>query len=143
MDKGIFLSIKPVFTKKIETGEKNYEYRKYYPKNKINKIYVYESSPTCCLKYILYIDNVIEYPNKINEVGYGNDDFNNGLKKSKYAYHILTVEKLEKPIPLKKLKDDFSFCPPQSYAYDSKYPKLIEYIKESRKKIIITNKSKE
>ena len=31
MRKGIYLSIKPEFTRKIETGEKNYEFRKYYP----------------------------------------------------------------------------------------------------------------
>ena len=86
VESGIFISIKPEFIKKIECGEKNYEFRKYIPKKNINKLYVYVSSPDCCLKYILYIDKIIKYPNKIKESGYGNYEFNAGLKKSKYAY---------------------------------------------------------
>ena len=104
MKKGIFISIKPEFTKRIEIGEKNYEFRKYIPKERFDKLYVYETVPTCSLKYILTIDKIVEYPNKISEKGYGNDDFNNGLKKSKFAYHILKVEKLDNPISLKELK---------------------------------------
>ena len=56
MKKGIYLSIKPEFTEKIETGEKNYEFRKYYPKQKIDILYVYETVPTCALKYIIELD---------------------------------------------------------------------------------------
>ena len=85
MKKGIFISIKPEFTKRIEIGEKNYEFRKYIPKEEFDKLYVYETVPTCSLKYILTIDKIVEYPNKIIEKGYGNNDFNNGLKKSKFA----------------------------------------------------------
>ena len=133
MKKGIYISIKPEFTKKIENGEKNYEYRKYIPKKEFDTLYVYETFPTCSLKYVLIIDKIIEYPNKILEDGYGNDDFNNGLKKSKYAYHISSVEKLVDPIPLKKLKSDFEFTSPQSYAYDDKYLKLTKYIKYAEK----------
>ena len=131
MDSGIFISIKPCFTKKIESGEKNYEFRKYIPKKSINKLYVYESSPTCQIKYILYIDKIVEYPNKIDEQGYGNKDFNNGLKKSKYAYHIAKIEKLNKPLALTVLKKDYGFCAPQSFAYGSKYPKLVDYINKN------------
>lgn len=139
MTKAIFISIKPEFTKRIELGEKNYEFRKYIPKEKIDKLYVYETVPTCSLKYILTIDKIIEYPNKIIEVGYGNDDFNNGLKKSKYAYHISKVEKPDKSINLKELKNDYSFVPPQSYAYDSRYPKLTNYIENTSKTVLINN----
>lgn len=139
MKKGIFLSIKPEFTKKIELGEKNYEFRKYIPKEEINILYVYETVPTCSLKYILTIDKIIEYPNKILEKGYGNEDFNNGLKKSKYAYHILKVEKIDNPIPLKELKSKFGFVAPQSYAYDTRYPELVNHVKTLSKKVVIRN----
>lgn len=88
MKKAIYISIKPKFTKMIETGEKNYEFRKYISKQEIDTLFVYESSPTCKLKYILELGNIIEYPNKIEKEGYGNEDFNNGLKKAKYAYEI-------------------------------------------------------
>ena len=137
MTKAIFISIKPQYTKKIETGEKNYEYRNYVPKEEFNKLYVYESSPTCSLKYILTIDRITKYPDKILEDGYGNLDFNNGLKKSKYAYHISKVEILENPIDLKVLKDKYGFSAPQSFAYDKRYQELSDYIDKASKKIII------
>lgn len=137
MKKGIFLSIKPEFTKKIESGEKNYEYRKYIPKEIFDTLYVYETVPTCSLKYILTIDKIVEYPNKIDEEGYGNDDFNKGLKKSKFAYHILHVDKLNVPICLKDLKNIYGFSAPQSYAYDSRYPELVKYIEKAEKERII------
>ena len=134
---GIFISIKPKFTKLIETGKKNYEFRKYIPKKNINKLYVYESSPTCCLKYILYIDKIIEYPTIIEESGIGNSEFNNGLKKAKYAYHINSVYRLIKPIPLSDLKNEYKFVAPQSYAYDTKYPELIKCINKVHQEKII------
>ena len=139
MKKGIFISIKPEFTKRIEAGEKNYEFRKYIPKEEFGKLYVYETFPTCSLKYILTIDKIIEYPNKINEKGYGNSDFNNGLKKSKYAYHISKVEKLDNPINLKILRSKFMFTAPQSYAYDYRYSDLVKYINDASKEEVINN----
>ena len=139
MKKGIFISIKPKFIKKIEKGEKNYEFRKYIPKEEFDKLYVYETVPTCSLKYILTIDKIIEYPNKIDEKGYGNDDFNNGLKKSKFAYHILRVEKLDNPISLNCLKKNFGYTAPQSYAYDTMYPELVDYINTLSKKVVVNN----
>ena len=136
MEKGIFISIKPEYTKRIELLEKNYEFRKYLPKESFNLLYVYETYPTCSLKYILTIDNIIIYPDKIKDNGYGNDDFNNGLKKSKYAYHISKVEKLDNPIQLNILKSKYGFTAPQSYAYDSRYKELTNYIKKAPKKVI-------
>lgn len=137
MKKGIYLSIKPEFTKKIETGEKNYEFRKYYPKQKIDILYVYETVPTCALKYIIELGDIIEYPNKISKEGYGNLEFNNGLKKSKYAYEIKHVDILERPIDLSKLRDVYNFVPPQGYAYDERYPKLTEDINNSKARRLI------
>ena len=137
MKKGIYLSIKPEFTKKIETGEKNYEFRKYYPKQNIEFLYVYETVPTCAIKYKIELGDIIEYPNKISKDGYGNSEFNNGLKKSKYAYEIKHVDILEKPISLSELRNVYGFVPPQAYAYDTKYPKLTEKINNSEIRRII------
>lgn len=137
MKKAIYLSIKPKFTKKIETGEKDYEFRKYIPKKEIDTLFVYETVPTCQLKYIIELGNIVEYPNKINELGYGNADFNAGLKQSKYAYEIKHVDLLENPICLKDLKDIYGFAPPQSYAYDDRYEKLTNTIKSAKVKRLI------
>ena len=60
MDKAIFISIKPIHLNKIVSGIKNYEFRNYIPKKDINKLYVYESYPTCSLKYILTIDKIVK-----------------------------------------------------------------------------------
>ena len=132
----IFISIKPEHIERIISGIKNHEFRKYIPKKSFDKIYVYVSYPVCSLKYILTIDKIIEYPNKIDEEGYGNIDFNNGLKQSKYAYHISKIEEF-KPIDLRALKTKFNFNPPQAYAYDTKYPDLVECIKKLTKRRII------
>lgn len=126
MKKAIYISIKPEFTKRIETGEKNYEFRKYISKQEIDTLFVYESSPTCKLKYILELGDIVEYPNKIKKEGYGNEDFNNGLKKSKYAYEIKKVFALKTPITLDELRKKYSFVPPQGYAYAAKYQKLTD-----------------
>lgn len=137
MKKAIYLSIKPKFTKKIETGEKDHEFRKYIPKETIDTLFVYETVPACQLKYIIELGKIVEYPNKINELGYGNADFNAGLKQSKYAYEIKHVDLLENPICLKELKDVYGFAPPQSYAYDDRYEKLTNDIKLAKVKRLI------
>lgn len=137
MKKAIYLSIKPKFTKKIETGEKDHEFRKYIPKEAIDTLFVYETVPTCQLKYIIELGKIVKYPDKINELGYGNADFNAGLKQSKYAYEIKHVDLLENPICLKELKDVYEFAPPQSYAYDDRYEKLTNDIKSAKVKRLI------
>lgn len=136
MKKAIFLSIKPEFTKRIENGTKNYEFRNYVPKKDFELLYVYETVPTSLLKYVITIDKIVKYPDKIKENGYGNNEFNKGLK-TKYAYHISSVEKIVNPIPLKILKEKFGFTAPQGYAYDKRYPDLTEYINSTRKIKII------
>ena len=137
MSRAIFISIKPKFTSKIEAGEKNYEYRNYIPNEDFDTLYVYETNPTSALKYILHIDKIVKYPTKILEDGFGNEEFNQGLKKSKYAYHIANVYKLDKPIPLEELRKKYGFFAPQSYAYDKKYLDLVDYIKNAKVEKII------
>jgi len=125
--KGIYISIKPKYLRLIESGEKTYEFRNYYPKEKIDILYVYESSPTCQLKYIIELGNVIKRPNKINEMGIGNEEFNQGIK-TKYAYQIKSIKSLEEPIELNELRKKYKFTAPQAFAYDTKYPELTEDI---------------
>lgn len=137
MKKAIYISIKPKFTKKIENGQKNYEFRKYIPKQEICTLYVYETVPTSKLKYIIELGKIIEYPNKILKSGYGNEEFNKGLKNAKYAYEIKHVDLLEKPIDLKILKEKYGFVPPQSYAYEDRYVELTNDIKALRTKRLI------
>ena len=113
----VVVSIHPKFTNLIKTREKNYEFRKYLPKRGVDKLWIYNSSPVCSLEYLAVIDKVVEFPQKITENGFGNDDFNNGLKKSRFAYHIKHLYKLTYPLPLDRLKREFNFSAPQSYFY--------------------------
>ena len=101
MQKGIYISIKKEHLQRIVALEKNYEFRNYYPKNGADVLYVYESSPTCELKYIIELGEIIKHPDKITKEGYGNLEFNQGLK-TKYAYEIKHLYALEKPISLKR-----------------------------------------
>ena len=42
-------------------------------------------------------------------------------------------------ISLKDLKNKFGFTAPQSYAYDTRYPELVNYINSLSKKVVIGN----
>ena len=129
----VLISIKPEHTNRIESQIKNYEFRSYLIKD-IKTMYVYESN-TSCLKYIMVIDNVVKYPDKIEEDGFGNDEFNMHMKYD-YAYHIKHLYKLNKPITLTELKSRFKFYAPQKYTLASSHPDLIEYINKQDKTMI-------
>ena len=129
----VLISIKPEHTKNIEEQLKNYEFRSYLIKD-IKTMYVYESN-TSCLKYIMVIDNVIHYPDKIDENGIGNREFNNHMKYE-YAYHIKHLYKLNKPITLTELKSRYKFYAPQKYTLASSHPELIEHINKLDKTMI-------
>ena len=123
----IAVSIKPEHTKNIENQIKNYEFRSYLM-NDVDKLYVYESN-TSCLKYIMDIDKIVKSPDKIEEEGLGNEDFNKGYKY-KYAYHIKHLYKLDKPITLTELKSRYKFYAPQKYTFMDKYPELLDKLKK-------------
>lgn len=129
----VLISIKPEHTKNIEEQLKNYEFRSYLIKD-IKTMYVYESN-TSCLKYIMVINNVVHYPDKIDENGIGNREFNNHMKYE-YAYHIAHLYKLNKPITLTELKSRFKFYAPQKYTLASSHPELIEHINKLDKTMI-------
>lgn len=135
MNNALFVSINPVATKKIETKLKTYEFRNYIPKKLFTKLYVYVTSPVSELKYVLEISDIISIPNKLEIIGDGNREFNEG-KKAKYAYKIDKVYRLNTPIELKTLKEKFHFTPPQSYAYNDRYVSLAKYIEESQKELL-------
>lgn len=113
----IILSIKPIYNSLIVKEEKLYEFRNFKPKSFTNYFWVYESSPSKQLKYLMKIDNPVEYPNQIEGESYGVDRFNSGEMKNKFAYKILELYELEKPLSMNYLIDTFNFTPPQAYTY--------------------------
>lgn len=59
--------------------------------------------------------------------GVGNDDFDAGLKKSKYGYPVLALYKLPTPLDSSKMKEEYGVSPPQGYYYAT--VKMVETVK--------------
>ena len=66
---------------------------------------------------------------------FGNIEFNNGLKKSIYAYHIKEIHILSIPLYFKELKENYNFYPPQKYIYLKKNKKLLDRLKKDNKRL--------
>ncbi len=64
-------------------------------------------------------------PGEVNDPsGVGNDDFDQGLKQSKYGYPVTELYKLQKPLTTAELKERFDIAVPQGWRYATK--KLVE-----------------
>lgn len=135
---GIYVSINPSSTYKIVQGVKKYEFRNYVPKRNFKFLYVYVTAPKSELRYIVEIGEIVQSPNKLDGDSDGVPEFNNG-DKSRYAYPVLKVYELLKPISLEELKKKYAFVAPQAFAYDTAYQSLTNYIKNLDKQLIVTN----
>lgn len=132
MSRAIYVSINPLATLKIINKTKNHEFRNYIPKRTFDTLYVYTTYPKSELRYLLEIEEITKYPNKIKISGDGNSEFNDG-RKTKFAYKIKNVYELKNSLSLKELKEEYNFTPPQAYAYDDRYPELTERLKHCPK----------
>lgn len=130
---GVILSIRPIYNDLIVRKEKLYEFRNFKPKFLSNYFWVYESSPNKQLKYLMRIAEPVVFPDKLNGISFGVDRFNTGEMKSKYAYKIIELYQLEKPLSMIYLQKNFNFTPPQAYTYLQRNLKLQKYIAENVK----------
>jgi predicted transcriptional regulator len=121
----------------IVTGEKSYEFRKYCLKHSIKRIWFYRTAPRSSIEYICEIlpaktrgpgDSPLE------EDGLGNKEFNTRHRDWEgydFAYKILSVYKLDKPITLYDLKNNHGIkCAPRSLVYTP--PSLMELVEWQR-----------
>lgn len=129
----IILSIRPIYNDLIVKKEKLYEFRNFKPKTFSNYFWVYESSPNKHLKYLMRITEPVVFPDKLIGISYGVDRFNTGEMDSKYAYKIIEVYQLEKPLSMEYLQKNFNFTPPQAYTYLQRNSKLQNYIAKNVK----------
>ncbi|RDX44246.1 hypothetical protein OH76DRAFT_1409365 [Lentinus brumalis] len=117
------LSIKPEFTKLIAARKKNHEYRKYKLET-VTRFWLYETAPTSAITYLMFTATP-KVPGEVNDPsGVGNDDFDQGLKQSKYGYPVTELYKLQKPLTTAELKERFDIAVPQGWRYATK--KLVE-----------------
>lgn len=129
-----FMSIKESPINKILKKEKLYEFRNIKPNKEINFIIVYVPTPIKEMKYILEVDKYIEKTNI--QIDNKIDNIFDNSNKYKLAYPIKHLYSLNKPLKLEKLKTNFNFYAPQSFAYGEKYLKLLQEIEEEGYKII-------
>ena len=125
----IFLSIKPKFIDLITNKEKTFEFRSKIPKKLPNYFIVYTSIRKK-IEFILEVKKPIKYPNTIEENWIWNKEFNLWLKKSNYAYEIVSIFKLKKSLNLEYLKNKYNFTAPQSFIYWDKYKDLVNEIRD-------------
>ncbi|KAI0669396.1 hypothetical protein C8Q78DRAFT_1070593 [Trametes maxima] len=134
VESDVVLSIKPEFTKLISERKKNHEYRKYKLKEEVCRLWLYETAPTSAITYVMETSRP-KVPGEVNDPsGIGNDDFDKGLKQSKYGYPVTGLYKLRKPLTTLELKERFDIAVPQGWRYATR--KLVDEAKlEDMKKL--------
>lgn len=136
-------SIKPQYSKKIETGEKTVELRRRFPKNvpEGTIALIYSTSPTRALTGIAEIESVeVGTPNSIwseyaARACIERNDFDayfSGVDCA-HAIKLRSARPLSRSLELTELRERFSFEPPQSYRYAK--PELREALKHEWGKI--------
>ncbi|KAI8978238.1 hypothetical protein BD414DRAFT_494999 [Trametes punicea] len=123
----VVLSIKPEFTKLISERKKNHEYRKYKLKETVDRLWLYETAPTSAITYVMETTRP-KVPGEVNDPsGIGNDDFDKGLKQSKYGYPVTGLYRLRKPLTTAELKNRFDIAVPQGWRYATR--RLVEAVR--------------
>jgi len=134
MSETAILSIYPEHVARIARRTKTHEFRKYLIGKEINTLLIYVTRPVSELKYIATIGSLVQYPDQIKEEGHGNTEFNQGLKRAKFAYPILHLDEIVHGLSLTTLREKFSFFPPQRYVYAFRYPQLLKHVTTCEKK---------
>ncbi|KAG7405047.1 hypothetical protein Forpe1208_v014783 [Fusarium oxysporum f. sp. rapae] len=110
----VLLAIKPEHLANIISREKNPECRKYRLKDGVSRLWIYETGSGGGHSSITHI--AVIPPDTRHEpgsaptepFGIGNEDFNAGLKESKYAYPILELYELVNPVTFNEMKTRWS-----------------------------------
>ncbi|KAH7346452.1 hypothetical protein BKA65DRAFT_585468 [Rhexocercosporidium sp. MPI-PUGE-AT-0058] len=100
----VFVSIPPTHLTNIISGAKNHEFRNWSFALPVRRIWIYETRPTCMLKYMAEIGPAKRPGELTDATGLGNVDFN-GKACTWRAYEILQVYQLADPEPLAQLKE--------------------------------------
>jgi len=133
----ILLSIKPVYVKKIFSGEKTVEFRKAKPNYPPSLVFIYEGSPTKKIVGWFTVKKI--YPGTPNEIwakygaigGISKKMFFEYCSDNKQIFAFEIDRKFRFPNPLDPLKIDPNFSPPQNFTYRN-YPLAQLGVKEQR-----------
>ena len=122
----VFYPIKPVYIEKILSGEKKYELRKRLPRDKVEYVFLYATTPVCrVVGYakvgLTYRECKTKLWERVSEsAGIDEVDYFNYFHGSDdaCAIELKTVYKYEEPFHPKDISDDFVV--PQSFRYVEK-----------------------
>ncbi|GAG70098.1 unnamed protein product [marine sediment metagenome] len=119
----VLLSVKPEYTEKIFSGEKKYEFRKQKPRLVIERIFIYECSPSKSIVGWFTVKRILSgSPERIWEKCKNSS----GIKKKEYftycngkrVIYALEIDRFlqfETPINPFEIRSDFK--PPQNFSY--------------------------
>lgn len=119
----VLLSIKPEFAEKILAGEKRFEFRRVMPKQRVERVVVYASSPVCRLVGEFTVRRVVSAsPEKLwrqtrNFAGISRryfDAYFEGRTEA-HAFEVEDVLRYDQPIDPQSIYRGFR--PPQSFVY--------------------------
>ncbi|KAJ6013506.1 hypothetical protein N7540_008097 [Penicillium herquei] len=120
----VLMAIKPVHMANIASRQKNHEYRKYRLRDGVTRLWFYETGDggkgRASITHVAVIPESTRHtPGSvpIEPFGIGNEDFNAGLKQSKYGYPIVELYELVRPVTLKEMKDQWGMGAPMGWQY--------------------------
>ncbi|KAJ5790424.1 uncharacterized protein N7518_007435 [Penicillium psychrosexuale] len=115
----VILPMQDPYMTQIADGRKNYEFRKYCLRPSVKRIWFYRTAPHSSITHVCETRsartrNAGDAP--LEENGLGNAEFNNKHKDwdgYDFAYEMVTVRELRRPITLKEMKEkhDFKLAP--------------------------------
>ncbi|PCH41590.1 hypothetical protein WOLCODRAFT_137485 [Wolfiporia cocos MD-104 SS10] len=112
----VILTIKPLFATLLSKREKNYEFRSYKLREEVKRFWLYESSPSRAIRYIIETA-APKTPGELRDPsGVGNDAFDAGAL-TKYAYPVCAMYKLAQPLTRDALHARFGTKSPQGFCY--------------------------
>ncbi|KAK4161329.1 hypothetical protein QBC43DRAFT_291986 [Cladorrhinum sp. PSN259] len=120
----VLMAIKPIHLANIASQQKNHEYRKYRLRDEVVRLWLYETKEggngRAAITHIALIPEGIRHtPGNVptEPFGIGNDDFNAGLKQSKYGYPVVELYELVKPVALAEMKSKWGMGAPMGWRY--------------------------
>ncbi|GAP92383.1 putative pua protein [Rosellinia necatrix] len=121
----VLLAIKAEHLANIASRKKNHEYRKYRLPDGVERLWLYETANG---RGKVSITHIAVIPGSARRVpgqvpteppGIGNDDFNAGLKQSRYGYPILGLYELVQPVTPVEMKSKWNMGAPMGWRYVS------------------------
>ncbi|MEM9462511.1 MAG: ASCH domain-containing protein [Myxococcota bacterium] len=119
----VLLSIRPEFAEKILAGEKRFEFRRVMPKQRVERVVIYASSPTCRLVGEFTVRRVLSAPPERlwrqtrSHAGIPRHYFDAYFNERTEAHAFEIDEVLRYDQPIDPVTICPSFRPPQSFVY--------------------------